>query len=158
MCIQRLLLSVTLLMGAAPAATADLVGYALIREDGSLQVENRTVRLFGIYIPPTDRTCLTFISPVQCGPRAVLQLEFKIGSHFVHCDKVGRDDDGATLAYCSLDGDDLGAWMLSQGWALAAPDAPFEYVALERIAQTRQVGVWGFAADNVIRRRRGSRR
>jgi endonuclease YncB( thermonuclease family) len=39
---------------------------------------------------------------------------------------------------------------LNQGWALALPGAPFSYVALERIAQSRGRGLWGFQADSII--------
>lgn len=128
---------------------ADLISYASVREDGSLLVRGRTVRLAGIYIPPTERICRTFISPVRCGPRAVLQLDFRIGSRFVHCERQGRNTDGSISATCRVNGEDLGAWLISQGWALATPDAPFEYHALERIARSRQIGVWGFAVDAV---------
>jgi len=30
------------------------------------------------------------------------------------------------------------------------PGAPFEYFALERIAQARGLGLWGFPADSII--------
>jgi hypothetical protein len=35
----------------------------------------------------------------------------------------------------------LGAYLIRQGLALAGPDAPFEYRALERIAQTNGLGI-----------------
>ena len=43
----------------------------------------------------------------------------------------------------------MAAWLISEGWALALPDAPFEYVALERIAHAQQRGVWGFTVDRL---------
>ena len=147
--VAPLLLTIVLGLWSPAGRPADLVSYASVREDGSLLVRGRTVRLYGVYIPPTERTCQTFLSPVRCAPRAVLQLDFKIGSRFVHCDRQARSSDGSVSAICRVNGEDLGAWLLSQGWALATPDAPFEYHALERIARSRQVGVWGFAVDAV---------
>jgi endonuclease YncB( thermonuclease family) len=84
----------------------------------------------------------------------VLQLNFKVGSRFVHCDRQWTNDDRSITAICTIDGEDLGAWMISQGWAVALPDAPFEYEVLERIARSRQLGVWGFPVDRIEKRRR----
>jgi endonuclease YncB( thermonuclease family) len=47
----------------------------------------------------------------------------------------------------------LGAYLIREGLALAGPDAPFEYQALERIAQTNGFGVWSFQADQFRFRR-----
>ena len=33
--------------------------------------------------------------------------------------------------------------MVQEGWALARPDAPPEYRALERLAESRELGLWG---------------
>jgi hypothetical protein len=38
-------------------ATADITGYALVQDDTSLKVDRHTIRLHGIYIPPTETTC-----------------------------------------------------------------------------------------------------
>ena len=38
--------------------------------------------------------------------------------------------------------------------ALALPDAPFEYHALEKIARHRGLGVWGMPADRILFRRK----
>ena len=49
------------------------------------------------------------------------------------------------------EGEDLSAYLLELGWAVALPDAPFEYQTLEKIARNRGVGVWGIPVDNIIR-------
>jgi endonuclease YncB( thermonuclease family) len=139
--------AVSLWSGSALAAA--IQSYAFVQDDGSLKISGRTVHLFGIYIPPTDYTCRTFLSPVKCAPRAVLMLDLKIGLQFVRCEEVSRNADGSLSAYCSVNGEDLGAWMLSQGWALATPQAPFEYGALDSIARTKGIGVWGFPVDRI---------
>jgi endonuclease YncB( thermonuclease family) len=69
---------------------------------------------------------------------------------------MGTYDDGSISAICWTkrsnfsEGTDLGAYLIREGLALAGPDAPFEYQALERIAQTNGLGVWGFQADQFI--------
>jgi endonuclease YncB( thermonuclease family) len=145
---------------AGAGSLADIVGPAFVQEDGSLRVGNRTIWLYGIYLPPTGRTCETILRPTRCGSRAALALDFKIQG-FVFCDQQGVYSDGSVSAVCFVrrtafsPGDDLAAYLLTQGWALALPDAPFGYVALERIAENRGLGVWGFQADVIIPRQRG---
>lgn len=148
-------------LSAMPAAAAtDLAGPALVRADGTLRVQGRTVHLFGTLIPfsATERTCRFVIRPIRCAPRPVLALATKVQG-LVRCEVVRANRDGTVEAVCFVDGDsilapdvDLGAWMIEQGWAVATPEAPFEYTVLEKIARSRGLGVWGFPVDDVRRR------
>lgn len=139
---MMLLVSVTLL-------AFDISSYAFINNDGTLRIRKRTIHLYGIYIPPTDRTCRGRTSPVKCAPRAVLALDFKIGANFVRCNITGKKADGSLIGMCYVDDEDLAAYLLERGWAAALPDAPVEYQILERIARNRSLGVWGIPVDNV---------
>ena len=136
------------------SSQGDLHSYALVNDDGTLQVRSRTVHLYGIYIPETSYNCQTFIRPVQCGQRAVLALKFKIQG-FVRCEEKSVNNDRSINAVCRVgvssfsEGEDLAAYLLRQGWAVALPDAPFEYQVLERIARKHSVGVWGIPVDNL---------
>jgi len=140
----------------ARAAMDDIIGAATVRTDGTLRIGRHLVRLYGVYIPTTGKQCRTFLSPVYCGNRAAVALNNRIQG-FVFCRTVSRNVDGSVNAFCSINrtfysgGEDLGAYLIARGLALAGPYAPFEYVAIERIAQTRQLGIWGFPAD-LIRR------
>jgi hypothetical protein len=142
----------------APAhAQRHLEGLAIVRSDGSLLIREQVVRLHGIYIPPTDRQCRGWISPVRCDSRAVLALDFRVRG-FINCYVVGENKDGSLSATCYVDrtsfdpGEDLAAYLIERGWALALPNAPFEYHALEKIASRREVGVWGYPADSFSER------
>ena len=55
------------------------------------------------------------------------------------------------MALCRVGDEDLSAYLLTRGWAVALPDAPFEYSALEKIARQQGIGVWGLAVDRVRR-------
>ncbi|MEP6966253.1 MAG: thermonuclease family protein [Polaromonas sp.] len=136
------------------AAGADISSFAFVQQDGTLRVAGNLIHLYGIYIPPTDQTCYTFIRPVPCGTRASLALDLKISGDFVHCTPRATYPDGSITASCSAGNDDLSAWMLQKGWAVALPDAPFEYAAMERIAQSRGLGIWGTPVDIIRRPRR----
>jgi endonuclease YncB( thermonuclease family) len=139
-------------IATAPWAMADpeISSFAFVQEDGSLKVAGNLVHLYGIYIPPTAQACQTFIRPAPCGPRASLALGFKISGDFVHCMPRASNPDGSITASCRSGSEDLSEWMLQSGWAVALPDAPFEYSAMENIARSRGIGIWGIPVD-VIR-------
>lgn len=145
------ILAAVLGLSMAGAGAADISSYAFVQRDGSLRVDGRTIHLYGIHIPPTEEACSLHERPVRCAPRAALALEFKIQG-FVRCRPTARNPDGSMVAVCRADGVDLGAYLLQRGWALALPDAPFEYLALERIAHSRALGVWGLAVERAPRR------
>jgi hypothetical protein len=144
----RHLLAACLFMAAqCLCAAQEISSFAFIQPDGSLKLAGQHVHLYGIYIPPTEQSCYTFIRPAPCGPRAVLALEFKISGNFIDCIPRAENADGSIVASCSLDNEDLSMWMLQRGWAVARPDAPFEYAAQERIAQAKGIGIWGIPID-----------
>ncbi|HJV82041.1 thermonuclease family protein [Noviherbaspirillum sp.] len=141
-------------MIAAPAPAApEISSFAFVQDDGSLVIDGHMIRLYGIYIPPTERTCYTFIRPTPCGTRAALALDFKISGDFVHCTERAVNADGSITASCTTGEEDLSEWMLQRGWALALPDAPFHYTAMERIARAKGIGVWGIPLDAPARPR-----
>ncbi|MCB1859592.1 MAG: nuclease-like protein [Gammaproteobacteria bacterium] len=143
-------------MGLAACALASAAGelhsYAIIQDDASLLVSGRRVHLSGIYLPETTRHCRSTLLPVRCASRAVLALEFKIQG-FVHCFLATENPDRSVNGRCYVgrsrfnEGVDLGGYLIEQGWALALPEAPFEYHAKERIARHQGAGVWGFTVD-----------
>lgn len=136
-------------MATVQSAMADpeISSFAFVQEDGSLKVAGSVIRLYGIYIPPTEQACYTFMRPVPCGPRASLALDFKISGDFVHCTPRATNPDGSITASCKSGNEDLSEWMLQRGWAVALPDAPFDYVTMERIAKSRAIGIWGIPID-----------
>jgi endonuclease YncB( thermonuclease family) len=126
----------------APVSAAGLVNYANVRADSSLLVGSQVVRLFGIHVPDTPRTCRTNIRPVRCGSQAMLALDFKIRG-FVHCEPLRRHPDRSVTAWCQNRNVDLGAYLIKRGWAVALPSAPYKYQVMEEIARARRMGVWG---------------
>lgn len=151
-------LTLALLLAAALAspAFADAGRLAFVMKDGALRIGQKTVHLHGIHIPDTGRSCDTTLRPSRCASRAALALDRKIQG-MVYCEPVSRNFDRSINAVCRVDPmgaskderEDLAAYLLRQGWAVARPDAPFEYAVLERIARSRGVGIWGFQADSV---------
>lgn len=141
--LKTILLLLTLFFTDAKVWASDLSSYAFVNDDGSLRINNRTVRLAGIIIPPSRQACQSNILPPLCAPRAVLALKLKIGVNFVHCDIKARLPTSEIIAYCTVNEEDLAAWLIQRGWAVAAPEAPATYTVLEKIARHQNVGLWG---------------
>ena len=152
---MALALVATSLFRVDASAARELFSYAAINPDGTLQIEGKTVHLFGIHMPATARTCRSDLSPAKCGSRAVVALEHKIDG-FVRCEIVGENRDRSLVGWCRVEalyfdqGEDLSAYLLERGWAVALPDAPFEYHTLEKISRSRGLGVWGTPVDRRI--------
>jgi endonuclease YncB( thermonuclease family) len=145
------------LASTPPAALAwDVSSYAGINEDSSLRISGKTIHLHGIHIPATNRSCRTTSIPPVCGSRAAVALDFKIDG-FVRCELLQRNADGSYMGHCRVnvssfdEGEDLSAYLLERGWAVALPNAPIEYQTLEKIARSRGIGVWGIPVDRVAR-------
>ena len=142
-------------LSSAPVYAREISSYAFINEDGTLRIKRKTIHLYGIHIPKTGKHCNTNLRPPVCGSRAALALEFKIQG-FVSCEIIEENTDGSLVGWCRVnasrlnEGDDLSAYLLERGWAVALPDAPVEYQALEKIAYRRGIGMWGFQIDGVI--------
>jgi endonuclease YncB( thermonuclease family) len=148
---------VCIALSPAPLCAYEISSSANVNEDGTLRINGKTIHLYGIHIPRTNRTCRSNQLPTVCGSRASVALDFKIDG-FVRCEIMGELDDGGLVGWCRVkasrfnEGEDLSAYLLEQGWAVALPDAPFEYQTLEKIAQSRRFGVWGIPVDRVVTR------
>lgn len=143
MSFQRCIAALAVLLLSAPSGHAAAVSsYAYINFDGSLRIKGRTYRLYGLFIPPSVYVCQQFTLPPTCSSQVAIALDFKIGANFVRCDAVAHNEDGTQSAFCSVAGEDLGAYLIREGWAMVLPGAPPEYVMYERLAQARGFGIW----------------
>ena len=154
-----LLCALGLAPGGGVLAADAIEGHALVRSDGSLLIKNRVIVLFGVYLPPSERQCRDWIRPTRCDSRSVLALDLKVRG-FITCFPEGEDGEGRIHAVCYVgrtglsSGMDLGAYLIQEGWELALPNAPFEYHAMERIAYSRGLGLWGYLVDSYTEHRR----
>ncbi len=147
--VMVLVLAFVSALALVPAsARADFSSYAFVRDDGTLKIRNHVIHLYGIHIPDAGTSRQAFARPLQCGSRAALALKFEIGSHFVRCEKKADGPQRSIIAQCWVEDEDLSAYLLRYGWAVALPDAPFAYSTLEKIARHQGIGLWGIPVDN----------
>ena len=142
-------------LSTAPVYAREISSYAFINDDGTLRIKRKTIHLYGIHIPKTSNNCRTNQSPIVCGSRASLALEFKVKG-FVRCEIIEKNYDRSLIGWCRVnasqinEGEDLSAYLLERGWAAALPDAPVEYQVLEKIARSRGFGMWGIQIDSPV--------
>ncbi len=132
---------------AFEALGADLVsGVPRIVDGDTIAIDAVKIRLEGIDAPESDQLCLDGrAARWTCGIAARDQLAKHIGSRVVDCTPSGLDRFGRTLAVCRLNGENLNAWMVREGWALAFVRYSKTYVADESTAREAHRGLWSGA-------------
>ena len=131
------------------AATRDDVsGRALIHDGDTITVSGTKIRLFGIDAPERGQTCRDGAGATyDCGRLAQRELE-RIARAEVACDTVETDRYGRNVAICHADGVDLGAAMVSSGWARAYLSYSLRYAAEETRARAAGRGMWAGAFED----------
>jgi endonuclease YncB( thermonuclease family) len=109
---------------------------AVVVNGNTLIIGSRQIYLRGVEAPETDQFCLVGRVKWACGKQAARELSNKIGGNPVRCKIRGGDD-----ADCYGSGVNLGAWMVSNGWALASNRVTI-YAAEERKAKLTNRGIW----------------
>ncbi len=72
-------------------------------------------------------------------------------------DGVGRDRYKRIIGRCTVAGEDLGAWMVLQGWALTYRRYSLDYVDEEADARAARRGIWAGEFVKPWKWRRGKR-
>ncbi len=73
------------------------------------------------------------------------------------CEDLGRDRYDRIIAKCTVAGEDLGEWMVAQGWALAYRRYSLDYVDEETEARAARHGIWAGEFVRPWEWRRGKR-
>jgi endonuclease YncB( thermonuclease family) len=125
------------------AHAADLTGVPRVVDGNTLAIGSDKVRLQGIDAPETDQICLNANGDHwTCGIEARDQLAVHIGGREIRCSSNGIDAYQRTLGICYFGDEDLNAWMVQEGWALAYVQYSKAYVDAEVDARTQQRGLW----------------
>ena len=103
----------------ATPALADVAGTATVIDGDTLEIQGQRIRLHGIDAPESRQLCRLDGKPWQCGRDAANALADRTASRPVACEELDRDRYGRIVARCTVAGEDLGAWMVQQGLALA---------------------------------------
>ncbi len=131
-----------LLAFSSTALTAEISGKATVIDGDTLDVGRERIRIHGIDASESKQVCETAQGPWFCGKSAADALVGKVNAQIVVCENLGRDRYKRILGRCRVEGQDLGAWMVSNGWALAFRRYSLDYVGEEKSAKDAKRGIW----------------
>jgi endonuclease YncB( thermonuclease family) len=114
------MLAPALLATAAAAAEpgGTITGTASVIDGDTFAIGDQRVRLWGVDAPEGSQVCQRNGQSWECGDDAAAALEALLNGQEVACTEVDRDRYGRTVATCMVGGQDIGAAMVRQGWAL----------------------------------------
>jgi endonuclease YncB( thermonuclease family) len=141
--LRLIVLSVLLALGSP--AFAEITGKPRVIDGDTIEIAGQRIRLHGIDAPERGQLCKADGKPWRCGQEATFALADIIGRTWVDCVKRGTDRYGRVIAMCRVGGSkgkDLGAKMVSEGWALAYRKYSMDYVAAEDTARAAGRGLW----------------
>ncbi len=136
---------------------ADVAGVTTVIDGDTIEVHGQRIRLHGIDAPESRQLCRLDGKPWQCGKDAANALADKIARRPVTCEDLGRDRYKRIIARCAVTGEDLGAWMVLEGLALAYRRYSLDYVDQEADAQAARRGIWAGEFVKPWEWRRGKR-
>ena len=135
-----LVLAAAVAFRPAPGTAAEITGKVWIIDGDTLQIEQTFVHLAGIDAPELGQRCLLEGKEWRCGLEAALALRKLVAFGGVVC--TSEHEGAMVRGACTAAGKDLAEVLLSQGYALALPDAFPAYQAAEAAAKEAKFGLW----------------
>src|ERR1700680_3095954 len=118
--IAAVIAAVTITWSLGACSADDLAGSARVIDGDTIAIGARHVRFEGIDAPETDQMCLdAHGEPWKCGIAARDSLSSHTVGRVISCGSRGLDRYGRSLAVCFAGRENLNAWMVREGWALA---------------------------------------
>jgi endonuclease YncB( thermonuclease family) len=112
-------------------------------DSATFVTDGRTIRVLGVVPPPVDRTCrMVDGSEWPCGRMALTSFRLFLRGRAVECFYPPRDAKADIVVPCRVGPTDIGAWLLTQGWAMAADVASEDYHRDAEEARCARRGLW----------------
>ena len=121
---------------------ADLTGRSRVIDGDTIEVAKTRIRLFGVDAPESAQRCVSGGRRWSCGEQATRALAGRIDGRSVACEERDQDRYGRVVAVCRHDGQDVNAWLVREGWALAYRHYSTAYVDEEAGARRAKRGLW----------------
>jgi endonuclease YncB( thermonuclease family) len=120
-----------------------LAGSIVVTDGDGLRLNGERIRLWGIDAPELGQSCARGGTDYPCGEEARDMLGALVMGGRVTCEKVNTDRYRRTVARCHVNGRDLGAEMVRQGWAVDYPRySRGHYAAEQAEAERHRRGLW----------------
>jgi endonuclease YncB( thermonuclease family) len=153
--LRRLFIAAAVIPTGIALGGSNLAGHASVIDGNTIEIHGQRIRLFGIDAPEAGQPCEAADGrSYRCGQQAALAIADHVGQRLVACDRRDTDRYGRIVAVCRIGGEDLNAWLVSQGWAIAYRRYSTDYIAEEAAARIAKRGIWSgqFVSPSIWRR------
>ena len=117
-------------------------GRVSVIDGDSLEMRGRNLRLHGIDAPESAQTCEREGESWRCGQQAALALADFLRDRVLSCDQLDIDFYNRPVVRCFQENQDVAAWLVSEGWAVAFRRYSTDYVDEEDAARRAKRGIW----------------
>jgi len=125
------------------ANAASISGTASVIDGDTIEIHGNRIRLHAVDAIESRQRCLLPSGKAwNCGRASAIALADRIGRSPVSCDVRDVDRYGRLVAVCRKDGEDLNAWLVANGWAVAYRHYGRDYVSQENAARNARLGIW----------------
>jgi len=127
----------------AGTPNAELKGKAIALEGDLLSINDTPVRLMGIDAPDPGQKCKNrYGHELDCFKVSTAVLAAMVKDEEVTCTVSEQDRNGEKKGECRVRNVDLGAMMVSRGWAFHYASLSVVYQKGEAYAQSKRMGLW----------------
>jgi endonuclease YncB( thermonuclease family) len=110
---------------------------------GKLAIGKREISIPGVVAPAPGDTCHAgSAASWQCGVAALAAFRMYLRSRAVDCFLSKTDPGDKVTVPCRIGADDVGLWLLAQGWGMASDKAPDSYKKAADAARCAHLGIW----------------
>jgi len=126
----------------ANRSAPDLSGPVRVIDGDTFEVAQTRIRLHAIDAPESDQMCETEQgADWACGGWITKVVKDRYNGVVAECDAVDTDKYGRTVARCTALGEDVGAWLVSEGLAFAYVKYGADYAGIEAEAAAADRGL-----------------
>ena len=93
-------------------------GQVSVVDGDTVKMRGQRLRLLGIDAPESSQLCYLDGKPWRCGQWSALALDEFVGRSHLLCSELYKDRNKRPVVTCSKEGEDVGSWLVSRGWAV----------------------------------------
>jgi endonuclease YncB( thermonuclease family) len=139
---RRLLALIVLATATATAEPGTVTGTASVIDGDTFAIGETIVRLADVDAPELAQRCDGPKPLRSCGAYVADALAERIGGREVWCTVLDIDQYDRRIASCEVGGEDLSAWLVSSGLAMAFRRYSDRFVPEEQAARAARAGLW----------------